>query len=510
MVDAVDEFEPAEVELDLKDLRRSTCECRSDGYCEHMAAVLFEWCEQNEVDPGQLLRPEASTEEGLAGSRLRGNLTSTRPGVTDKASILDSLTTASSLLASTAASAGIPVEGSGPAEWQRYYRSRIHPNRFSSLHAAATLYDKVLEELLPLTKGWAETAAQLYELHVLLFVMKLTEEIQGAQLRLQYDFSYYQRMEVYRDLADRCWKHITDLLKKIRMGEAQENYSLPLLETEEVLHDYTKPASGGVIPWMQIYMALWWGLLWSSQGAAREQGRLRDALEEEDLSAARTEWLLSAQLLFAMRGGSDKEAMRLAERMGHAAPSRVLPYLEAFARMGAWERTAAWLQWLVPWMTRVPGGHLETYFSLWAEAREHLDLEEVWKDGVFALLPRSLDYYAEELMHAGRYREWVDVHLVLGYTPMDFRVSELKPIETENRELLLPWYHHSVELYIAEKNRDAYKRAVRLLKKLQSHYKKLKRTDTWERYLDYLTTRYSRFRALQQEMQKLKKGGDAS
>ncbi|MGF7034585.1 hypothetical protein J2T17_005537 [Paenibacillus mucilaginosus] len=509
--DSPDWEHPNRVELNLEDLRYSTCDCHSDGYCEHMAAVMFEWCDRADYDPSKLLKSGTSALGGAGGGT---SVRASSSGGEDSswASILDSLTTARSLLPREELSVDpeAPVQGSGPASWQKYFRSRVHPNRFSSLASASALYDKVLGELLPIAAGWEKTAAQLYELHVILFVMKLTEEIQGSHFRQQYDFSYYQRMEVYRDLASRCWDHLTGLLKEIHRTEARERYDSLLQETEEVLHSYAQPASGTVVPWMQTYTALWWDLLWSEAGAAREKARLQKVSEEEELPASRAEWLMHAQLLFAMRGGTDEEAMALAGRMGHAAPAKVLPYLEVMARTRAWERLTAWLQWLVPWMTRVPGGQLGSYFDLWEQVRGVLGLDQEWRDAVFALLPRSLDYYTEELMSTGRYREWVDIHLVLGYTPMDFRASELKPIESEHRELLLPWYHHSVELFIAEKNRDAYKRAVRLLKKLQSHYKKLKRTEVWDRYLAYLTTRYSRLRALQQEMEKLRKGGDAS
>ncbi|WP_426451078.1 hypothetical protein ACP26L_03195 [Paenibacillus sp. S-38] len=512
MDDSYERDYPLLVELNLEDLRYSTCDCHSDGYCEHMAAVVFEWCDRADYDPAKLLKSGSSALGGTGGSSA-ARLSSAGGGEAgDWASILDTLTTARSLLPREESAVDLesPVEGSGPVGWHKYFRSRVHPNRFSSLQAASGLYDKVLGELLPIAEGWEETAAKLYELHVILFAMKLTEEIQVSHIRQQYDFSYYQRMEVYRDLASRCWEHFADIVRVIPRQAAWEHYESVLLETEEVLHSYAQPAPSTVVPWMQIYTALWWDLLWSEAGAEREKARLLKVSEEEELPSSRAEWLMSAQLLFAMRGGMDEEAMALAARMGHSAPAKVLPYLEVMARTRNWERMAAWLQRLVPWMTRVPGGQLGSYFALWEQVRGALGLQQEWKDAVFALLPRSLDYYTEELMNSGLYKEWVDVHLVLGYTPMDFRASELKPIETEQRELLLPWYHHSVELFIAEKNRDAYKRAVRLLKKLQSHYKKLKRTEVWDRYLVYLTTRYSRLRALQEEMQKLRKGGDAS
>ncbi|MNI87313.1 hypothetical protein D3C73_1445020 [compost metagenome] len=53
-----------------------------------------------------------------------------------------------------------------------------------------------------------------------------------------------------------------------------------------------------------------------------------------------------------------------------------------------------------------------------------------------------------------------------------------------------------------QKNRDAYKQAVRRLKKLASIYKKLRELDRWNTYVEHLTTRYSRLRAFQEELRR--------
>ena len=65
--------------------------------------------------------------------------------------------------------------------------------------------------------------------------------------------------------------------------------------------------------------------------------------------------------------------------------------------------------------------------------------------------------------------------------------------------MLLPILHQAVDGLIEQKNRVSYKQAVRLLKKLRTIYKKLKRVPEWEAFIDKLLKRYKRLRAFQEE-----------
>ncbi|MNH35848.1 hypothetical protein D3C79_965770 [compost metagenome] len=67
---------------------------------------------------------------------------------------------------------------------------------------------------------------------------------------------------------------------------------------------------------------------------------------------------------------------------------------------------------------------------------------------------------------------------------------------------MLPFYHQAVERFVLEKNRHSYKAAVKLMKRLAKLYKKLKREERWEEFLEVFTSRNSRLRALQEELRK--------
>ncbi len=87
-------------------------------------------------------------------------------------------------------------------------------------------------------------------------------------------------------------------------------------------------------------------------------------------------------------------------------------------------------------------------------------------------------------------------------SPNDLYSVDLQSVEKQNPALVLPLYHQAVERCIAGKNRTAYKSATKLLKKLNNLYKKLDRLNDWEDYIYRLAVKYSRLRALQEELRK--------
>ncbi|MEC0213863.1 hypothetical protein P4H70_33625, partial [Paenibacillus ehimensis] len=87
-------------------------------------------------------------------------------------------------------------------------------------------------------------------------------------------------------------------------------------------------------------------------------------------------------------------------------------------------------------------------------------------------------------------------------SPLDLYSLDLQTVEKHDPSLMLPLFHQAVERCIAEKNRTAYKNAVRLLKKLHTLYKKLNRSNDWDDFIYRLAMKYSRLRALQEELRK--------
>ncbi|MBD2846374.1 SWIM zinc finger family protein [Paenibacillus sp. IB182496] len=184
-------------------------------------------------------------------------------------------------------------------------------------------------------------------------------------------------------------------------------------------------------------------------------------------------------------------------------PEHVLRFLRMLEEASAWERLEAWLSECATERIGHRYGSLDEYGRYWDAVLAHRPEAEsrMWS-AIASLLPYASSLYADKLMRYGRYRQWIDYQLSLGSNPLDFRASDLQPIEKAEPEALLPFYHQGVENYVLLKNRHGYKRAVKLLKRLARLYKKLKREPRWTGYLDAFAARHSRLRALQEEMRK--------
>jgi len=201
----------------------------------------------------------------------------------------------------------------------------------------------------------------------------------------------------------------------------------------------------------------------------------------------------------------DQTAWRLlkAAERSRLKPEQLLRFLRVLEEAGDWSRLEAWLSRCATESIGRHHGSLDEYGRYWETVVEQLpESEERMWSSITSLLPYSRSLYEEKLMRFGRWRQWVDYQLSLCSDPLEFRAMDLQPIEKGAPEALLPFYHQGAERYVLLKNRDGYKRAVRLLKRLAKLYKKIKREQQWEAYLETFANRHSRLRALQEELRK--------
>jgi len=211
------------------------------------------------------------------------------------------------------------------------------------------------------------------------------------------------------------------------------------------------------------------------------------------------------RMLFGLK--EDERALALlageANRLGSAHVAQLSEMLGELARREEWHRLLRWLTELGPLMYGRRLKELEAYAGLWDAVVAKLPEAEprMWS-ALESLLPSSQPIYEDRLLAAGRYEEWIDIQLSFGREPLDYRATELAPLEKEAPHALLPFYHQAVERYVAMKNRASYKSAVKLLKRLAKLYKKMKREERWIEFYELFELRHSRLRALQEELRK--------
>ncbi|WP_159885977.1 hypothetical protein [Paenibacillus puerhi] len=480
--------------LSLGDFRDSECTCLKRN-CEHLAALAFTYLEEElDIDSQLILKP---------GGSAWGQSESVSSGAQ---SVWDSPKAGIAASSVKAAKVQAPAASSSVEEWHSYFRHRFPPERLSTLRGGDTFYNTVYGGLAPISSAWHPTLRGLYELHVLLFTFKLLDELSGSGYRYSLGYDYYAIRQLFSDLFNQTYDQLLRLLRTLHGEEARSLYSEHLQATADYLARHAFPLSAGFVSWMPIYISIWSGLLMEEARTDREKARLSRAARQEEVSPALFDQLLTARILFDVEEGQDEAAWAKASQLKSRGHIRLYPFLFGFQHTGQWARLQLWLEKLAPMIREKWGQPDETYYELWSHLLDKHAAREAWERVMLQLLPASLPYYLDQLMRQERFQEWVDLHMAFGYTPLDLRVSDYKPIELKRKSLLLPWFHHSIEKLIAEKNRDSYKRAVRLMKKLRTMYGKLKQKERWELYLNHIREKYSRLRALQQELGQLTKG----
>lgn len=364
--------------------------------------------------------------------------------------------------------------------------------------AADTPYDKnygteVRSMVRPFMSEFTPEEAWLFELNVDLFLLR--KQSTGRHL------GYFAQMAASETLHA-IESHIHNGLPP----EIPVKQQGRLLETAAYIRDKATANAWSPPAYLDIYVELWLILVSSAADSPR---LLKEELAHLSQGPGMENKLfpLVALAWMCFWLGEDQEAWRLldaAERHG-LKPGQVFRFLRQLEENNEWTRLEAWLSRCANEQVGLSPGSLGEYGRYWDAVITRLpEAEERMWSAITSLPPYCSSLYEEKLMSYGRWRQWIDYQLSLGSDPLDFRAKDLQPIEKEAPETLLPFYHQGVEKYVLLKNRDGYKRAVKLLKRLAKLYKKLKRVQRWEAYIETFASRYSRLRALQEE---LRRGG---
>ncbi|PKR83186.1 SWIM zinc finger family protein [Heyndrickxia camelliae] len=114
-------------------------------------------------------------------------------------------------------------------------------------------------------------------------------------------------------------------------------------------------------------------------------------------------------------------------------------------------------------------------------------------------LPFSYAQYNEYLIMKQKYRVWIELQHLTGKDIDSIDKAKLDTVTKSDPQLAMPLYHESIENLLENRNREAYKKTVRYLKKLRVLYKKQKKMDLWESYFNDLLMKTKRLRAFHEE-----------
>ncbi|WNS41969.1 SWIM zinc finger family protein [Paenibacillus sp. MMS20-IR301] len=479
------------VTLELDHLQQSHCDCPVSGPCKHMVAVLMRYAELQ----GRPVHSIANAKGLIDTPRIRKAEPSV-PGVPQgQNEQLKKL-------------AALVPEGT-LQQWREYITLVLTPLAHTVRNPQYA--DRALAAIAGAQPKLPPAAAMLFKLQAHLAVLeslvKPGQALTAGLSSLGYSVGYYTSIAI-SELQNR----ITDMMKQpLPLAAAPEEwprvYDTIAYLRKEMLTE-TRDRSRD-----QPYFSSCYALLWNHWITPNLSGPelYTEELKQLQLtsgslnkaSSPQPLLLAEARMYYLLKDdAAARERLRLAGERPGLHPEELLGFILPLAETRQWTRLTEWLAEIGPLL----GGrlyNLHEYAGYWDDAVRHLpEAETLMWDTLSGMLPLSREIYDEQLLAYGKWQEWMDVQLSTGKEPGDFRVSDLQPVEKHAPELLLPFYHQAVERFVLEKNRPSYKAAVKLLKRLSKLYKKLKREERWEAFLEAFTSRNSRLRALQEELRK--------
>lgn len=472
--------EVCRVRLDLEQFERSECTCSFEGYCKHMAALIFSAYSAHGRPELLLMQLKQAI---MARRKARAGLKADKTADLSAATLLPELP---------------------PREWARFFEQKFHGYSLSNQHSVEQFNQAVWETLGDTAAEWPKPLAALYRLHLILYILRKIEQFHQEN---QSSYLSYYIENGCKTVAESCWTQLRELAEMAEtLRLASEKFPLHWRETLDTVGAMITHHRAGPVSWPDVYRFLWWRLFYGKEAllaeeSARELRRLEALSAQQSVPRARDCALLGAAL-FDMLVGQDQEAMKRLGELHTRQFSDFYLVLEGLSREGDWDRVLVWLRWLLPVLAKSKQEEFNAGCAYWIEAVKRQPSDEEWIRVMLSLLPRSYYYYTDYLMQSGRYRQWVDLQLATGVALSNLYTAELRTVESHDPSLLLPLFHQAVERSVAEKNRDSYKLAIRQLKKLNSLYKDLGRLEQWNDYLARLNLKYARLRAFKEELAK--------
>lgn len=392
------------------------------------------------------------------------------------------------------------IETMNIAEWHALFGSRTaflsdHIRNSAFVQAALAAIHQIKPELSP-------ERGRLFELHAHLHLLLLLLNLSPNQALRPGAFIGFHTHTAISEVQLK----ITSILQNKPEAEGQTDYRQLISETLSFLRWQMLIEAGDRAYFSEAYFWLWHSWIVPSQQDTRlyleELQHLQAAPNQLGSSLSRYPWLL-AQAWMSFFLNLDQEARagltEINSRFGLRSGD-LFPIFFAMTEAEQWQRLSEWLAETTPLMERQKPNSLELFYDYWDRVIAHIPQAEqrMWEP-LFQLSP---SIYEKKLLIHGKWQQWMDYQLSTGTNPFDYRVSVFAPIEKHAPELLLPFYHQAAESYVLLKNRDGYKSAVKLLKRLAKLYKKRKDEERWDAFIAAFFSRHSRLRALHEELRR--------
>ena len=482
--------------IDFVQFSDSRCSC-GGAACAHMAALFFdmvrdaglspEICRQFLLDAAETVLPQQAQPEDHMDASAK---TKTAAAKNEKP--------AKKKIKPRAAPDRAPVlsEGAGFEDWHKQMELMYEKGRRlqNDLDALALLL-RLEFELLPICASWDAGKRDLFQIYAYLFFLRKLDEEYAALL----EKVEHWRLQIYLEAWSEGFHQIMGVLEDSELtllGESR--YKSYADGIAKALHDGLMSKGEKPFDWLHLYILLWGGVLQHEIVQHKELNRLNRLAEEVSAEDSRRDSALWALAHFAVLQEKDAVAFELMNRASVPPQlSHVIIYLNTFEAWGEQSRLAKWLVHALPSAAVAPPYELGKYLAMWERVHRKLKLTDQYADVLRRLLPRSAHEYGKMLFRQKRYREWADLQMATGNDLADMDLQKWKAVLRADAGAMLPLLHRGFGMFVARKNKEGYRKAVKCLLMLRECYMQLKRPDRWKEFLEVVRQRHSRLRSLQ-------------
>ncbi|MEH7307905.1 SWIM zinc finger family protein [Neobacillus drentensis] len=482
----VQDVTPCYVTLEFEYLSLSKCSCPGEGFCRHQMAVFF----------------SAYSRVGSVADWV----TEWREPMKEKTAFSNwGMKTAKDLIKANGVSK--PDYGRWVHSFEVSFDTLLATKKYTSAYVIPELfgiYERRIHASAPVEQEWR----LLYEL---VGIVVSFQKLARLSDQLGHDEDTVKR--AYLHLFHNLMDDAEDLSIKIGVQSLPFDFDEFVDKLRADTFEILNCTQGLQYERFFLYRLLWIHFFkkkaWREEELVKIQARLKELQDWESPAA-----LLLAGIHLNFLLGNDEAALKL---VGPFSDEEITPYLvfwiDYLSGLKAWKRVGPvielFLQKVKEYLEQLGGYHscatfvrnaLRSVAPYCAES-ERVDLYE---RALLVMLPYSFGDYEFVLFERKQYDRWGELQAFVGLDYYELPKDRLKQIEKERPEVLLGMLHQTAQKEIDQKNRASYRMAVRHLKKLRTLYKKLKRVDDWEYYLDTLLERTKRLRAFHEECKRSK------
>jgi len=539
------------VQLDmLRFPKRSSCTCPYSGLCKHMVAVLLAWqgeavgakdvsAEQDvEVERGGVSADVAAVSEepewradvvmqtvdNNAVSRyLPHGRVSVKPNSVKAAAIAKPSATIQPIPLGLAVTSGAglaaPLEHSAVGQWEEYIRNQLDPTmkRLNERHLYGGKYSttSALLRILQVADGWGEARRRVF--YAFSYLVGVLEVVRALHRLVSSEVdSLGVVSDVYPPDAQRSYVYLTAdvqmlvdeltlALKQVRKLYARDMESTFLDAVRDITRELLSCGDAVESFLWAIYPLIWGQLLDDSQRMASEQRWLQELPAVAKPTMRRKQLAIACLCVLTRQYERAQEILAALydEGEGAAVAPVCLSLATLLRERRAWEPLLTWLAWLTPRSRPFTTEALTTLSQYWLELTDRSLGEELCRQFLHSHLPRTERLYTQFLLRRPDWDlEWVEHHVMLATAVGRLPTAQLKVIESRSVELLLPLFHHTVQQLLLSKQRENYRTAALVLKRLAEYYDQLAWHDRWQSFMSELLGRFARLRTFQDELRR--------